>query len=352
MPDENENPDQAPESVVQDPPGEESFGDMLQGAVDSEEAKLKDGAQLDQAIEGEDPPEQLTDEEKEKKAEEEALFTNLTIGEQKIPFKTEEEFKAFIDSNEMLKSGFSMQSDYTQKTQSHAEAVKEFDERVQKFDQAWGVNHPDENSMGTLNEAWKGYQVATQAQAQIISSILEDAGRIGRGEAPVGYLANVTNTAAGNQTPEMQKIQEQSSMMETKVNRLEMERKADKQQSEDVVKQQAADQAKKEVEEWVVKMDKSGTTVTPEEFKVMSGFSGAINPLTEKPFSYDEMYKLARSHLGKTDVDARKQVIATTKEKKLRNSTPPTSNASANADAEDDSIFGILDSAKKQLQGT
>lgn len=345
------NLEQPAEEVVTTTPAEESVESILNEGLNSEESKLEDATQLEEDKVVEEPEIDPATGEPVVKEKEEALFTEIVVGEQKLAFKTEDEFKAFIENNPMLKDGFSMQSDYTKKTQDLAERNKEFEETKTKFDERWGVMKPNEDSVKSLQSAWQGFQVATDRQSQIIGSVLEDAGKISRGEKPTGILANLPTDPNNEQSPEVQKMREEQETMQNRLNRMEVERKAKESKDNADQEKRDKDEAFDNVNKWLKGMSEKGITVEDEEKQVMASFVGAKNPATEKAYTLDELYKLARMQLGKSGIDAKKEVIATTQDLKKKTGNRPSSDAPANANVESKDIGGILSEGIKELQG-
>jgi len=117
-------------------------------------------------------PEETQDKPVEEVPEE--LFTELTVGDETLGFKTKEDFDAFVEANPTLKEGFLRMADYTRKTQELAEEKKNTE--AKEDESFWteglvGAEPPNEQSKQALAQVWKAFQSGDQNVAKALNDL-------------------------------------------------------------------------------------------------------------------------------------------------------------------------------------
>jgi hypothetical protein len=99
---------------------------------------LNDALKGDKSGAPEVQPAPVTEPGKEQSQELETPYLELVNGESKLPFKSEEDFIKFLESNAILKDGWLRQSDYTRKTQEVAQMREQVEQIVKDDLKSWG----------------------------------------------------------------------------------------------------------------------------------------------------------------------------------------------------------------------
>lgn len=323
-------------------PGGDNLDSILEAGLKEKNANPEAGVQTDEGTPDNQP------ETPEKVAEE--LFGELIVSDaQKLPFKTKEELESLIEKNRELfgkTSHFLRQSDYTRKTQELAKERQEFEDRKTKDDELWGEVKPDENSMGAFRNLWSVFQYASPQVQQKIDAFMQDVSLMASGKPPAGPLAQ--EAGSQSESPEVISLRQKVAQMERSMQK-------DKTEAQKEEERKGREQANKDWESWVQKMEKPEKG---EPVKITEELSNAMVPyllaLRESDMDNiskcDRAYKLACQELGLDSKQAVKEVYASAGKAKKNSSLPPTSKTSSSQEPEPKDLDGILNQGLKQIR--
>lgn len=277
-------------------------------------------------------------------------FLELVISDaEKRPFKTEEEFQKFLDSNKILKDGWMRQSDHTRKSQEIAKQKQDIENQRNEELKVWGKVAPDAASKQALATLWQTYHSTQDPIIQEqISNFVKDVQLLARGQAPVGPLKSAQGTSAEN--PDVASLKKEllglkNELLGFKGSIQQREQQAIQAQNEQLQKEQD-----KIVDEWVKGKEKSGTKIQQDEFGVMSDLMSISDEKGQPKYTLDQAYNLARTHLGRSQTDAVKAVVKTAKQLNQSTSRTPISRASASKTPEPTDIGDIFKQGIENLR--
>jgi len=266
----------------------------------------------------------------------EKLFAELVIDENnRIPFKTKEDYDKFIESNEILKGERMRLSDYTRKTQEIANFKKQLEEEAEGFRGMWGEVQPNEASLQGIQALWQAYQKGDPAFQTALNRLVEDSTAILSGQQPK-HLSGLVSAKDPNfsvaATPEVQELREVTSQLKSEFEQIRY------------------DKAKNEWESWKGGKEKNGIQFTDELPGMMSHFLGVIDPKTGKPMTLDRAYDYSVRELGLENVDAVKKVFVESKDKARKSPSAPNSHISSAVRPQPKGFADILRQGLEDLQ--
>lgn len=235
---------------------------------------------------------------------EEKAYAELVLNDQeKLEFKTEKDFKNFIESNKVLKENFLRQQDYTRKTQELANERKAIEEAKKQHDGLWGEVKPNEGSLMGIQSLWKAYQTGDPNFQTALNRLVEDAFLITQGQQPKNLSGNQNSMA-----PEVVKLQEQVSQLTN------------------YFEQQNLERATNEWESFKSAKEKAGIQFTDDVIQTMAHFLAFTDPKTGKPMSLEKAYDYTVRELGMENLDATKKVFANAGVVRKKTPSAPNSN--------------------------
>jgi hypothetical protein len=318
-------------------------------SIFSDALKEKGGTPEDAVQADEKEPESETQDQAEK-SEAEKLYGELVYGEtQKIPFKSEEDFKKFMESNQLLKDGYMRLQDYTRKTQEVAETRKKFEREFAEREQAdletWGGEKPDPDSLKSLADIWTVFRHAPANITQAINAFVSDIQLIASGRTPVGPLSDVN----GQFNPQDSQIIE----LRKEMDKIRRESATQGKRWEAEQQEAALERATGMLSSWEGRMKSQGITIEREEYEEMAKFGHLIGKpkANGETYSFDDAYRAALALLGKSDKLAVKKIIAKSNEVKKKTPATPTARASSGSQpVAKDTLDAIFSEGMRQLK--
>lgn len=291
----------------------------------------------------------------EQSQELETPYLELVNGETKLPFKSEEDFIKFLESNQVLKDGWLRQSDYTRKTQELSQMREQLEQSTKEDQKAWGGEKPDTQSMRSLQTLWNVYTQGDPLIQDSINKFVSDVHLISRGQQPVGPLKDIMGGSQPNNQANQDPV---ISQLNQKVATLEKELRGFRQQTEQerqasFAKQQEAQriEADKTVDSWISAKEKAGVKLSQDELSIMADLMSVLDEKGQPKLSLDEAHNMALAKLGKLQSSVAKQVLNDANKAKKRSPLAPSSRGSAGDEPEATTIKGILSQGVKHLSG-
>lgn len=344
------------------PAGTQSISEILQTALKGDAGtptetteQAEETSQPDTPVSSESA--QVADKKQDK------VFGEIVFGEnQKVSFKSEEDFKQFLEANPLLKEGWLRHQDYTRKTTLVSDDRKKLSEEKAQFEQQrakdaqiWGNNPPDDNSKQFFSDFWNVFQYGSPDLANKLNEFARDVQLIANGKNPMGPLASKQadgQVVNESYNPQLISLQRQFDQYRSEQERKERESLARQQQ-------ELNDQAEDSFNNWMLRKSKEGITVQDDEREAMGRLSGIIDAIADrerkagKPFSWDSawdsLYQHALTDLGRTEKLAIKKVIQKSEAKANASSLKPSSSVSADKEPIPKSIGDILRQGAQKL---
>ena len=323
-----------PEKVSDQQPVEETqgIGEILsEGLQPQSEANEGGSKDSNLALEEKPTEEQVKATEEEQTPEaKNTLYGKLTIREgEELEFKSQEDFDKFVESNQILKDGFSRQSDYTKKAQAIAEETQKLEESKNAQNEFWTKDLPDnvpktvpnEQSMTALKSLFSAYQMGNPQFQQALDGLVQQA-------------SQVVNNTGNNANPQSQEISQLRGELSTMKQRFESIEH---------------DKANEIWNGWKSAKEQGGQKISQEIEGMMAHFLQTLDPVTKKPMSLDRSYEYAIRELGLEGETAVKKVFRNAKQVKRTTTRPASTVSSSTAKAEPNDLGGIFKQAQEDL---
>jgi len=359
-----EGSEQAVEEVIETPQAdapeasgsEDGISEILskaltgQGEPTTEDAEDKGTEEDNPDAEGEESTEEVESEEDSKAGD--GTFGNLTFdGKKMLTFKTEEDFKKFVESNPLIKDSFLRQSDYTRKTSALAEERRKFEEERKKVteqmaidDESWGVTKPTKDDLQSFKTLWHVFQHGSDHLSSKIASFFQDVGLLANGKQPVGpLLGNQEEQVDYSGDARMIGFQRQFETYKQ-----EQERKERERQNQDSLREQ--EKVSELVSGWLKNKSDAGNPIPQDELMKMSEISKHVK-VDHKTFTLDDLHILALQKLGKSQKTAIQKVVKKIDQKSRQTPRAPMSRTSSNSQPEAETLDDILNQGISKLKG-
>jgi hypothetical protein len=293
--------------------------------------------------------------EAEQPLETEAPFLELVNGEGKLPFKTEEDFLKFLESNQVLKDGWLRQSDYTRKTQEVAQMREQFEKSREEEEKSWNGVKPDGQSMNSLRSIWSVYNQGEPQVQDAINKFVNDINMIAKGQAPVGPIKDLLGgsqpNGSANTDPAVGQLNQKIAMLEQKLSKFQSQTEQERQASISKENETRRVEAEKSVDSWISAKEKAGSKVGQDELMAMADLMSIVDEKGQPKLSLDEAHNMALAKLGKLQGSVAKQVMSNANKAKKTSPLAPGSRGNANELPESNTIKGILAQGLNHMSG-
>lgn len=297
----------------------ENFHDVLKSGLNEPETKPE-----------ERPTEEPVTEPREPEGEkDETLFGELVLSEaDKIQFKTQAEFDAFIKQNPLLNNNFVPKPQYTRITQEKAEREKALEKLEAEKDAFWTDGlpphvpkiMPNDESKGALKALFAAYQVGGPEYQQALSQLVQQANGLLHGQ----------HTAQPVFHPEVTQLKTELESVKAQLDQFNQA------------------QAVQAWQSWSSQKEKTGVKIGDDVRQIMAQ-AMKYDRHDGQPFTFDDAYNYAIFQLGKTNEEATRKVFARTQTARKQSPAPINSGVSTNVRPEAKTFRDVLTQGLEQL---